>query len=179
MKWLAVFVVVFVAAFGKATPSHRSSHHHGTAETPLADSVWLLSKNYSQYVFSAPHNTLLGLTEDGAVVDAMSLTTKAITNSYTLPLPGYRMAIGMDGTYVTVAHNSYITFITVGSATSETLDFPYADTPLSGLVADLSSEHESCGWIHSYNSGEYVSKIVCVNPSSGNVTECNDQVRSD
>ena len=177
MKVFAVVLLCALAAVVQSRPrrSHDASHSHDSV-APSANAIWMLSKNYSQYVFSAPHNTILGLTEDGLQVDAMSLSTQKITHSYPLPLPAYRMAVGISGTYVTVVHNSYITFITVGTSVAKTLDFPYADTPLSGLVADLSNEHESCGWIHTYNSGTYQSRIICVNPTSANVSSCYDQV---
>ncbi|XP_065197754.1 uncharacterized protein LOC135829279 [Sycon ciliatum] len=59
--------------------------------------------------------------------------------------------------------------------TFQTENFPYADVPVNGLVVDLSEEHETCGWIHLYQSGQYISEIICVNPVNGNATKCYDQ----
>ena len=72
-------------------------------------------------------------------------------------------------------HNSYITFIDLVAGSIVTQNFPYADVPVSGLVVDLTAEHETCGWIHLYQSGQYISEIVCVNPTNGNATKCYDQ----
>lgn len=35
-------------------------------------------------------------------IDELSLESQTLTKTYTLPIPGYRLAIGLSGRYVTV-----------------------------------------------------------------------------
>ncbi|XP_065197888.1 uncharacterized protein LOC135829407 [Sycon ciliatum] len=144
----------------------------GSPVEPQLDTVWLLSVNYTSYAYSPIKDRLLALHPGGLAVDELDLATRTVAKTYPMPIPGYRISIGKTGRYVSVVHNSYITFIDVVAETLQTENFPYADVPVDGLVVDLTEEHETCAWIHFRQGGGYVGEIVCVNPVNGNATKC-------